>query len=239
MRIGVFAYNFEHKKTQEGLLHLFLNGYKPECIFAANPVKLNFYQSKIRVTPKNLSYEHPRKVAKKLRIPYHVVVHNSKDCVKLVKKFKLDLGIILGARILKSDVINTFKIGVLNMHPGMLPDNRGLDNLKWAILKNFPQGVSCHLIDRHVDKGNLIVQEQIPVFNDDTLVDIFLRIQNKELQLMIKSIEILNKRKVNFQVVDDGNYFKAVPLKLEKTLLKKFENYKKNYANIANKYGLK
>ena len=43
MNIGIFAYNFNHKKTHNGLLELFLNGYHPKCILAANPVKLTFY----------------------------------------------------------------------------------------------------------------------------------------------------------------------------------------------------
>ena len=54
LKIGIFAYNFPHKKTQEGIINLILSGYKPECIFAANKVKLNFYQSSIRVLPKIL-----------------------------------------------------------------------------------------------------------------------------------------------------------------------------------------
>jgi len=50
------------------------------------------------------------------------------------------------------DIINAFKIGVLNMHPGILPDNRGLDTIKWAIMKDMKQGVSCHLISKEIDR---------------------------------------------------------------------------------------
>ena len=232
MKIGVFAYNFEHKKTQEGVLNLFLNNFKVWCILAADPVELKFYQSKVRVSPKGLVCVHPSKIAKKLGIPYYVVKHNSKECKRLIRKYDLDLGIILGARVLKKGIINSFKIGVLNMHPGMLPQNRGLDNIKWAILKDFKQGVSCHLISKEVDKGWLIVQEEIDVYKDDTLVDIFLRIQNKEQELMIKSLNILKIGKRDFEEVEEGNYFKAVPENLEKTLFKKFKEYKKNYSSL-------
>ena len=78
MNIGVFVCNFEHKKTQEGLLNLFLNGYKVECILAADPVQLDFYQSKIRITPKELQYTHTHKIADVLKIPYYVVKMYSK-----------------------------------------------------------------------------------------------------------------------------------------------------------------
>ena len=232
MKIGVFAYNFEHKKTQEGLLNLFLNNYKVSCILAADPVELKFYQSKIRISPKGIKYTHPSKIAEKLKIPYHVVKHNSTECEKLIEKYELDLGIVLGARILSENIIKAFRIGILNLHPGLLPKNRGLDNIKWAILKNFKQGVSCHLISKEVDKGKLIIKKEIDVYEDDTLVDVFLRIQNKEQELMLQSLKILESGKMGFEDVEEGNYFNAVPKDIEKTLLKKFEGYKKKYPNL-------
>ena len=232
MRIGVFAYNFEHKKTQEGLMWLFLNGYKVDCIFAADPVELKFYQSKVRVSPKELSYLHPKEIAKRLEIPYHVVIHNSEECEELVKRYDLDVGIVLGARILKENVINAFNVGVLNMHPGLLPKNRGLDTIKWAILNDLKQGVSCHLISKEIDKGELIVKKEIGVFEDDTLVDIFLRIQNMEQVLMIDSLGILESKTSGFEPVDEGTYNKSVPPELEAKLFEKFESYKRNYSKL-------
>ena len=232
MRIGVFAYNFEHKKTQEGLVALFLAGFEVACIFAADPVPLKFYQSKIRVSPKGLRYEHPRAIAERMGIPYHVVPHNSEECAELVRRYDLDVGVILGARILKPIVIEPFKVGVLNMHPALLPENRGLDNLKWAILKDIKQGVSCHLIDATIDRGNLIVRQEIDVYPDDSLVDIFLRIKNLELTLMVESLRILDSGKRDFPPVGEGTYFKAVPEEEEQHLMARFEAYKAKYAGL-------
>ena len=58
----------------------------------------------------------------------------SNKLVKILKKEKFDLGIIAGSRILKKKIIEEFKIGILNMHPGLLPLNRGLDTHKVSIL---------------------------------------------------------------------------------------------------------
>ena len=74
MKIGIFAYNFEHKKTQEGLLNLFFQGYKVECILAADLVKLNFYQSQNilnkLIAPKhqNICADHGRRHGVRVRI---------------------------------------------------------------------------------------------------------------------------------------------------------------------------
>ena len=227
MNIGIFAYNFNHKKTHNGLLELFLNGYQPKCILAANPVKLTFYQSKIRIAPKDLHYTHPLHIANKLNIPYHVTSHSSDDCIKLIKKYDLDLGIILGARILTQPVIDAFNIGILNMHPGLLPENRGLDNLKWAVLDNIDQGVTSHLIDRYVDRGYLIDRKSIQIYKDDTLVDICVRIQNLEMKMMIDAIPKINQGVYAKKRLPVGKRNQSVPADIEETFLKKFTTYLK------------
>jgi phosphoribosylglycinamide formyltransferase-1 len=226
MNIGVFAYNFPHWKTQEGVHNLILKGFKPKVILAADPVPLNFPHSQIRISPKDLYLTHPQEIAKYHNIDYHIVKHNSQTTSDLVKQYDLDVGVILGARILKPIAFSNFKTGVLNLHPGILPQNRGLDNIKWAIIDNLPQGVTTHLINEKIDMGFFIEQENSNVYPDDTLLDLHLRIQNLEQKLMISSLKILHKNSKNLLPLSKGNYYKAVPLDIEKTLLTKFKTYK-------------
>ena len=227
MKTGVFAYNFEHWKTQEGLLNLFLNGKKPAVVFAANKVKLNFPHSKIRVAPKDLFLQHPKDICEKLDIPYHVVKHDSEETHKLIKEYGLDVGVILGARILKKPTINAFKKGVINMHPGILPMNRGLDNLKWAVYHKMPMGVTAHLIDEKIDRGTIIKQDTVKVYGDDTLVDIHIRLQNLEQKLMLESLSLIDSPNFEQRALGPGTYYKAMEAKEEKSLLHRFKMYKK------------
>jgi len=233
MKICVFSYNFPHKKTFEVLSTLYFNGIKINHVFAANKLKLNIKYSKERVSIKNIEYVHPKIIAQKIKSKYTVIKHDSKNLVKVLKKEKFDLGIIAGARILKKQVVECFKIGVLNLHPGILPLNRGLDTHKWAILKNWPQGVTAHLIDDKVDAGKIISKKKIDVYVDDTLVDINYRLQNTELELMIKSINILKKKKFFKNVKNKfKNLHSCIDNKNEKKMIQVFENYKKNYEKL-------
>lgn len=231
MKIGIFAYNFEHEKIQQGLLNLFLHNYKVSCILAVNRKKLNFYQSKIRIAPQGIKYIHPQKIAQRLNIPYYIVEHNSKRCENLIKSHGLDLGIILGARILKKPIISAFKIGIINLHRGLLPQVRGLDNIKWAIFKDIEQGATVHFIDEKIDRGKIILQKRIEIYKDDTLLDIYLRLRNLEQQLMIEALGIIENKKRKFKSLGEGNYFKAVSPEKEKFLLQVFEEYKKQRAS--------
>ena len=156
------------------------------------------------------------------------MVHNSEDVARMVSDYGLDLGIILGSRILKPVAIDCFRLGVMNMHPGVLPENRGLDNIKWAILKGLDQGVTTHLINKKIDMGTLIEKEVIGVYPDDTLVDIHVRIQDLEQKLMISSIKKLQEEGTdNLHMLTEGEYHKSVPAEIEQTLMEKFEIYKR------------
>tara|TARA_R110000824_G_scaffold283078_2_gene471416 strand:- start:3267 stop:3968 length:702 start_codon:yes stop_codon:yes gene_type:complete len=230
MKIGIFAYNFKHWKTQAGIQNLCMAGYKPEVIFAADPVELKFYQSKIRASPKDLFLWHPKELSDFYSIDYHVVRHNSEETATIVKETSLDLGIILGARILKPVAFRRFSIGVMNMHPGILPENRGLDNLKWAIIDKKPQGVTTHLINDKIDRGQQILQEKIKIYEDDTLLDIHLRLQHLEQKLMIDSVSVLS-RSSKLKTIEKGTYYKSVPPEREAKMMQMFDDYKREFKN--------
>lgn len=231
MKIGIFAYNFKHWKTQAGIQNLCMAGYKPEVIFAADPVELKFYQSKIRMSPKDLFLWHPKELSDFYSIDYRIVKHNSEKTAAIVKEKSLDLGIILGARILKPIAFKEFSIGVMNMHPGILPQNRGLDNVKWAIIDKKPQGVTTHLINDKIDRGLQILQEKITIYEDDTLLDIHLRLQNLEQKLMIDSVSFLTQPSARLKTLEKGTYYKSVPMDIEKEIIQMFDDYKKEFKN--------
>ena len=227
LKVAVFAYDFEHWKTQQGIQNLFLVGRKPSVIFAAPRVELSFYRSKIRTSPRDLFLHHPKDIADRYNIDYYSLPHNTQETSSLVKQYDLDLGIILGARILKPIVIDQFKIGVLNMHPGILPENRGLDTIKWAINDKIPQGVTTHLINGQIDRGLLVEKRQIQIYEDDTLLDLQLRIQHLEQRMMLDALELLEKKGTqDLKELPKGKYNRSMPPEVESELIDTFERYK-------------
>ena len=230
MKICVFTYNFKHKKTQDGLLKLFLSKIKINQVIAMNKIKINQPSKKIEITPKDISYFEPKLICKFLKIPYNVMSHNSNKCIKYLKKHKFDIGIILGARILREEVIKCFKIGIINLHPGLLPENRGLDTHQWAILNMLPQGATSHLINKKMDHGKIILKEKINIYKKDTLQDFYLRIQSLELDLLIKSIKILKKNKNYGKLpLNQGKYHSYILPNQEKKIFKLFTKYKNKF----------
>ena len=56
------------------------------------------------------------------------------------------------------------RLGVLNVHPSLLPDNRGPEPLFWTFrLGHSRTGVTIHLMDEGLDSGDIVEQEEIEV----------------------------------------------------------------------------
>lgn len=235
MKIAIFAYNFSHEKTYHGLITLFLHNYTPTLILAQDKKNLNIPTPSIRITPKNLYYEHPSLLAERLRIKYVVCDHNSETAKKQIQLHKPDLGVILGARKIDESIIKLFKTGIINIHPGILPDNRGLDNIKWAIAKKQRLACTSHIIDKNLDLGKEIISEIIHIYKDDTLLDIYIRMQNHQMKLLIdslKEISLQNLKTTDFEKLKGGTYNKPMTNLEESKLPQQFEEYKKIFAVI-------
>jgi methionyl-tRNA formyltransferase len=189
-KIAVFCYHFSHKKTQDFLLRLFLEGIKIEAIFASGWVDLKLPGSSLRTKIRHQALVHPQQIAARIGLgaDYFVLPHNSADTVQIIKERGLDLGVIAGARILTAEVIDSFRLGIINFHPGLLPETRGLDALLWSVYEGLPLGVTAHLIDERVDAGTLISRETIPVYADDTFLDLQERLQEKEVEMLVPAI---------------------------------------------------
>jgi len=104
-------------------------------------------------------------IVKEDNIPIIQGCVNSKTTQDFIKSCKPDL--ILSAyfhQIIERPTLNIPKIGILNIHPGLLPDYRGAMSYFWA-LKNEEDlvGVSLHWIDEGIDTGKIIDQQNFKV----------------------------------------------------------------------------
>lgn len=225
LRLAVFCYDFPHKKTQDVLWRLWIEGFGVDCVLAAERRDLVQAPSSLRVKPRHVDLVHPRMIAERLGAPYHVLSHSSERAAEIIRNHGVDLGVIGGARILRGDVLDAPSLGILNLHPGLIPEVRGLDALKWAILTDAPLGVTAHLIDERVDAGRILLRERIGLKADDTLVDVWLRLHETEIEILPRAIESLSARGVEtFDLVGESETRSRVPPALDKEVIRKFRN---------------
>ncbi|HSO50886.1 MAG TPA: formyltransferase family protein, partial [Acidimicrobiia bacterium] len=98
----------------------------------------------------------------------------------------LDLDYILGVHfpyIVPEAVLGIPRIGALNLHPALLPHNRGWHTASWAILEGTPIGATLHFMDRGVDTGDIVAQVELEVRPDDTAHTLYARLLDLEVEL--------------------------------------------------------
>lgn len=64
-----------------------------------------------------------------------------------------DVAVQGGTGILKNAVIHRFREGILNFHPGNLPEYRGCSAPEWQLWENRSVVCTCHLVDEMIDHG--------------------------------------------------------------------------------------
>jgi methionyl-tRNA formyltransferase len=219
MNLAIFAYNFPHKKTQNLLWKLLTDGIKPQMVLAQDPVKLNIPRPTLRVKPRHVFLFHPREICDRFGIEYWVVDHNSKECQDLLRLNNIDIAVISGARILKGPTIRSVTKGIINLHPGLIPEVRGLDALQWAIYEGHPLGVTAHAIDQRIDAGYVIERRIIEEYPDDSFIDLSLRLNETQVEMVTTAVKLLSSTPLDsFQLVGRSKLHKKMPARLEAKL---------------------
>jgi methionyl-tRNA formyltransferase len=95
--------------------------------------------------------------------------------------------------ILRKPVIDAFASGVVNVHPALLPYNRGSYPNVWSIIEGTPAGVTVHYIDEGVDTGDVIAQREVAVGPTDTGASLYRRLEEASVELFAESWALLRE----------------------------------------------
>jgi len=92
-----------------------------------------------------------------------VSIHNSEQVMPYIEELELDLIVFGGTRIIRGEILDFPKDGVINSHPGLLPECRGSASPAWSVYHDIPIGSSTHFCDNGIDTGQLLLRREVPV----------------------------------------------------------------------------
>jgi len=177
--IGVLTYGKPHRKTTDLVLGLVARGIKPHIITTLWEERKNH----IPLYPhRPTGGIDPSVMAKNLGLPITHLAH-----VNQFKYEELDRVLIGGAGILPKEVISLCPF--INAHPGLLPEVRGLDALKWSIYEDQLIGVTVHQVGEEADTGHVISRQIIEPKLLEDFYHLAMRVYELEIKLLIDSIE--------------------------------------------------
>ena len=125
---------------------------------------------------------------------------NKLEFIETLKSLNADLFIVIAYKILPKEIFSLPKHGTMNLHGSLLPSYRGAAPIQRAILNGDTKtGVSTFMIDRKVDTGHIIDQEEINI-NGNNYGELHDRLSFIGSDLIIRSINhILNKKPLSIQ----------------------------------------
>ena len=82
--------------------------------------------------------------------------------------------------------------GVINVHPALLPRNRGLFPYFWALANGDNEsGVTVHWVDPSFDTGAILIREAIPISAHETVLSLAEKSAELGADLLVKAVSLI------------------------------------------------
>jgi methionyl-tRNA formyltransferase len=167
-----FAYLLlkEHPYGREMLKQLISEGFVPSIIISENSSIADEEREKFlkRIEGNSIAPKIQEQLEEMSRKGVHIKniegpIHNSTEVMPYLMDIDLDLIVFGGTRIIRGEILDYPKHGVINSHPGLLPECRGSASPAWSVYHDIPIGSSTHFCDNGVDTGHLLLRREVLV----------------------------------------------------------------------------
>jgi len=97
-------------------------------------------------------------------------------------------------KILPSEYLKLAPLGAINVHPSLLPKYRGPSPIQWVLLKGEKEtGVTTFLMDEGLDSGPILLQEKLPIQDEETYSSLLEKLSHLAARLTLKTLEEMGK----------------------------------------------
>lgn len=109
------------------------------------------------------SFRSMKEVAGVYKFPLVVCkVQNAPESISRLREWSPDLIVFTGGNILRQPLLDVPRLGVLNVHLGLLPEIRGMSSPEWSLLRNVPLGITIHYMACGIDTGPILQRLELP-----------------------------------------------------------------------------
>lgn len=117
------------------------------------------------------------------------------EAVAELARYEADLFVVAAfGQILSSEILHMPKYGCINVHGSLLPKYRGAAPLQWAVINGEKEtGVTTMYMAKGMDTGDMLLKEKIEVSSQDTYGSIHDKLCVIGAELLLKTIEGLEK----------------------------------------------
>ena len=117
-----------------------------------------------------------------------------------LRKYRIEIVCLAGfMRLLSAWFIERWSGRILNIHPALLPDFKGLHTHRRALEAGVKQhGATVHFVVKETDAGPVIRQQSVPVLQDDTEEMLAARVLEIEHHIYPEALRLVAEGRVKF-----------------------------------------
>lgn len=139
------------------------------------------------------------------------------EFIDALKELNADLFVIVAFKILPRLVYTLPKSGSFNLHGSLLPKYRGAAPIHWAIMNGEKvTGVTTFFLEDKVDTGNIILQTELPIKENDNLGTVHDKMSLLGAEVVLETVDIIESGSLDLQKQD--NAFASPAPKITKEL---------------------
>lgn len=112
--------------------------------------------------------------------------------VEELRSYKADLQIVVAFRMLPEVVWAMPRLGTFNLHASLLPQYRGAAPINWAVMNGDTEtGATTFMLKHEIDTGNMILQERIPIGEDENVGSVHNRLMELGKGLVLRTVDLI------------------------------------------------
>ena len=112
------------------------------------------------------------------------------EFIESLRSINADIQVVVAFRMLPEVVWNMPALGTINVHGSLLPKYRGAAPINWAIINGEKEtGVTTFKLQHEIDTGNILLQDTLPIGENDTAGEIHDRMKELGAALLVKTIK--------------------------------------------------
>lgn len=120
------------------------------------------------------------------------------DFLEQLRALQADLQIVVAFRMLPQVVWDMPRLGTFNLHAALLPQYRGAAPINWSIIHGDTQtGITTFFLDHEIDTGRIILQQAVPIADEDCVEDVHDRLMTLGADLVQRTVDLIISEQAN------------------------------------------
>jgi methionyl-tRNA formyltransferase len=119
---------------------------------------------------------------------------DDEELYRALKALNPDLFIVAAFRILPEKLFSLPRLGSINIHASLLPRYRGAAPINWALINGEKEtGLTSFFLKKKVDCGDIILQERVPIYDDDNFDTLYERLSKLAGPFLLRTLDVIEK----------------------------------------------